>query len=291
MATGRWNIVWTRLPWVIGVLATAALVVPWYWAAERATPGFLDYFLAGEHWKRFVEPGWKGDLYGAAHARPRGMIWLFWIAAALPWSAAALAWLARAIARRHSDLWTLVADPWRLYLVLWTVTPMAFFTALGQHPRDLRAARAAGVRAPRRRARRSGPRRTGNPATRAYARSSWRAACFRCCSSPASRRNGCGSSPRIRSSRSCARGSRFGPAAGSASSTPAHPRLRPISIRAERPRTSPDVTALVPILEDPAADFIALRAGDLARLPAATRYRLESLGEFGDYRLLRETSR
>ena len=74
--TGQWRVVWTRLPWLAGTLLTVALAVPWYWAAERASPGFLDYFLVGEHWKRFVESGWKGDLYGQAHARPRGTIWL-----------------------------------------------------------------------------------------------------------------------------------------------------------------------------------------------------------------------
>ena len=82
--TRRWGAVWRALPWIAGAGATAILVVPWYSVAEHASPGFLDYFLVGEHWKRFVESGWKGDLYGAAHARPRGMIWLFWIAAALP---------------------------------------------------------------------------------------------------------------------------------------------------------------------------------------------------------------
>src|SRR6185369_2202043 len=110
---------------------TAVLVVPWYWAAERATPGFLDYFLVGEHWKRLVEPGWRGDLYGAAHARPRGMIWLYWIAAALPWSAVALGWLARGVSRRRADVKSLVTDTWRLYLLLWTVAPMVFFTVSG----------------------------------------------------------------------------------------------------------------------------------------------------------------
>ncbi len=50
----------------------------------------------------------------------------------------------------------------------------------------------------------------------------------------------------------------------------------------------PDVAALLPLLDDPAADFIALRTRDLARLPAPTRFRLEPVGEFGDYRLLRE---
>jgi len=47
--------------------------------AERATPGFLEYFFIGEHWKRFTEPGWQGDLYGNAHTSPKGKIWIEWL--------------------------------------------------------------------------------------------------------------------------------------------------------------------------------------------------------------------
>jgi 4-amino-4-deoxy-L-arabinose transferase-like glycosyltransferase len=129
--TGSWRAVWSRLPWVTGTLLAAALAVPWYLAAERATPGFLEYFLVGEHWKRFVEPGWKGDLYGGAHAHPRGLIWLLWIGAALPWSVPAIIWLIRAVAFRRDALQTLVKDPWQSYLLLWAIAPMLFFTLAG----------------------------------------------------------------------------------------------------------------------------------------------------------------
>ena len=129
--TRQWGPVWTRVPWIFGTGLVALLVVPWYWAAERASPGFLDYFIIGEHWKRFVEPGWKGDLYGAAHARPRGTIWLYWIVAALPWSVPTLAWLARALATRREEARPLVFDPWCSYLLLWSIAPMLFFTASG----------------------------------------------------------------------------------------------------------------------------------------------------------------
>jgi len=129
--TRRWRAAWTRIPWVAGTLLTLALVVPWYWAAERASPGFLDYFLIGEHWQRFVEPGWKGDLYGQAHARPWGTIWLFWIAAALPWSPMAVGWFGRTVAMRRDAAQRLLRDPWCAYLLLWTLAPMLFFTVSG----------------------------------------------------------------------------------------------------------------------------------------------------------------
>ena len=52
-----------------------------------------------------------------------------------------------------------------------------------------------------------------------------------------------------------------------------------------------DVAALAPYLDDGIADFIVLRARDVADLPEATRARLAPLGEFGEYRLFREARR
>lgn len=77
---------WRRFPLIKGTLLMLAIALPWYLMAERATPGFIDYFIVGEHYKRFVEPGWTGDLYGAGHQEAKGKIWFFWILAILPWS-------------------------------------------------------------------------------------------------------------------------------------------------------------------------------------------------------------
>jgi len=78
--------VWPSLPWIRGLLIAVLLAAPWYALAEIRTPGFLQYFIIGEHWNRFAVPGWKGDLYGSAHAFPRGSIWFFALLALLPWS-------------------------------------------------------------------------------------------------------------------------------------------------------------------------------------------------------------
>ncbi|CAD7716582.1 Undecaprenyl phosphate-alpha-4-amino-4-deoxy-L-arabinose arabinosyl transferase [Xanthomonas hydrangeae] len=128
--TGRLGQLWDRLPWGWGLLLTMALVLPWYWAAERQTPGFLHYFLIGEHWYRFTVSGWKGDLYGAAHAYPRGTIWLYALAGTLPWSA----WLLWQLLRRKATLTIMplrASDGWRLYLLCWMLTPAVFFTMAG----------------------------------------------------------------------------------------------------------------------------------------------------------------
>lgn len=127
--------VWRELPWLRGGLALVLLVAPWYVAAEMRTPGFLDYFLVGEHWHRFVTPGWSGDRYGGAHSAMRGSIWLYAWVAALPWSVLLpLAWWRW---RRAGVTAALVATPGagdsarQRYLLLWSLAPLVFFTFAG----------------------------------------------------------------------------------------------------------------------------------------------------------------
>lgn len=118
---------WRKVPWISGGLLTVVLVVPWYWAAELRFPGFLHYFIVGEHWQRFTVPGWQGDLYGSGHADPRGTIWLFALIGTLPWSIWALWRLPRV--RPHIVSAALRADDgWLLYLLAWFLAPVLFFT-------------------------------------------------------------------------------------------------------------------------------------------------------------------
>jgi 4-amino-4-deoxy-L-arabinose transferase-like glycosyltransferase len=123
--------VWRGLPWLRGSLVALAIALPWYALAEWRTPGFLDYFLVGEHWQRFVTPGWKGDLYGSAHNYPRGTIWMFAFVDLLPWSVllpvAALVWRRTRVTRE-----SVIDDrDRRSYLLLWGLAPAVFFTAAG----------------------------------------------------------------------------------------------------------------------------------------------------------------
>ncbi len=127
----KWTDAWQRLPWVGGLILTVLLSVPWYWLAELKTPGFLDYFLIGEHWRRFTVPGWEGDLYGNAHLQPKGTIWLYWLACTLPWS---LILPAQMLWRKdRTRLFNLESkeNGWLLYLVFWALAPMVFFTLAG----------------------------------------------------------------------------------------------------------------------------------------------------------------
>jgi 4-amino-4-deoxy-L-arabinose transferase-like glycosyltransferase len=115
-----------RLHWGEGLLLAAALAVPWYVLAEAATPGFLDYFLVGEHWRRFTEVDWQGDLYGKAHDHPYGTIVVYWLGAALPWSAVGLLGGVRLVARRWNRVTPRQRD--RLgYLAAWAAAPVVLF--------------------------------------------------------------------------------------------------------------------------------------------------------------------
>ncbi len=124
--------VWQRLPWLRGLALVVAMVLPWYLLAEQATPGFLRYFIVGEHWYRFTQSGWKGDLYGVAHAQPKGRIWLFALLCTLPWAFFALwAVLKRsaAVAPRSTTPLGWAGEP--TYLLCWALAPCLFFTMSG----------------------------------------------------------------------------------------------------------------------------------------------------------------
>lgn len=133
LPTGIWVLlnrqlktVWVRLPWFTGTLLTFAIAAPWYYVAEQHTPGFLQYFIVGEHFSRFLISGWKGDMYGHAHSEPLGMIWLFLLFGFTPWIGLVAVYLVK---YRRALSWTpIFNDSWLNYLTLWSSMPIIFFT-------------------------------------------------------------------------------------------------------------------------------------------------------------------
>lgn len=117
----RFKQLFSKFSIVIGLLITAIIAIPWYYFAEQESPGFLDYFIVGEHYKRFLEPGWKGDLYGSGHSQPKGMIWVLLIGFAFPWIQIVLykLWKNRA---------TIFKNEWASFLILWAFWTPVFFT-------------------------------------------------------------------------------------------------------------------------------------------------------------------
>jgi 4-amino-4-deoxy-L-arabinose transferase-like glycosyltransferase len=130
---GRLRRAWHGVAWLRGALLVLALTLPWYLLAESRTPGFLQYFIVGEHWHRFVTPGWSGDLYGSAHRFPRGSIWLFAAGALLPWSLllplAVWRGLSGPDAKAHDA--PAPQEGEISFLLAWALMPCLFFTAAG----------------------------------------------------------------------------------------------------------------------------------------------------------------
>lgn len=128
---------WTRFadvyPWRSGIMVVLALVLPWYILAEIKTPGFLNYFIVGEHFWRFVGAGWQGDLYGTAHQQAYGTIWLNALVATLPW------WPMVAVVSyflwRQGELgsvWRhLKQSPLWVFVLTWALSCGVFFTFSG----------------------------------------------------------------------------------------------------------------------------------------------------------------
>lgn len=117
----RFKAVFSKFSILLGLIITAIIALPWYYFCEQESPGFLDYFIVGEHYKRFLEPGWKGDLYGTGHSQPKGMIWLLMIAFILPWIQVVLykLWKNKA---------TIFKNSWVSFLIVWAFWTPLFFT-------------------------------------------------------------------------------------------------------------------------------------------------------------------
>ena len=122
----QWRNLWHRLPWIKGIFLVLAIALPWYIWAELRTPGFLNYFIVGEHFHRFVTPGWAGDKYGYAHKEHWGMIWIFAAGGIFPWCLLGATWFVtyrKTLPSLFRD-----EDGWLSYLFLCTVVPLFFFT-------------------------------------------------------------------------------------------------------------------------------------------------------------------
>lgn len=107
--------------WLPGMLLAFGISFIWYYWAEIRTPGFIDYFFVGEHYKRFFESGWKGDKYGFAKQQPMGMIWLFLFLFSLPW----VQFVIIKSAKLRSEV---ISNKWIAYLLFWMLWTPLFFT-------------------------------------------------------------------------------------------------------------------------------------------------------------------
>lgn len=119
-------------PWISGILIILAVTLPWYILAEKKSPGFLNYFIVGEHFSRFFDSSWTGDRYGFPKQQPFGIIWAFLFGVTLPWAVIVFRYF-----KKNTRL--LVSDKWYFFLLCWLLwTPILFtFSKSLIHPYTL----------------------------------------------------------------------------------------------------------------------------------------------------------
>lgn len=110
-----------KLPWGIGLFTMLFIALPWYIMTEQRSPGFIDYFLVGEHFKRFFSPEWVGDRYGNPKSQVLGTIWFFLFVFAFPW-------IQFVLYKFWKERKTILQDKWVSFLGLWLLWLPLFFT-------------------------------------------------------------------------------------------------------------------------------------------------------------------
>jgi 4-amino-4-deoxy-L-arabinose transferase-like glycosyltransferase len=116
-------LIWQRLPWVRGLLLMALIAFPWYILHEIRTPGFLNHFIIGEHFQRFLVKDWAGGRFAPSHGEPLGMIWWFAIQSFMPWVLLTIP--ALFLARQ----WTWFKTNKEVqYLLCWLLSALLFFS-------------------------------------------------------------------------------------------------------------------------------------------------------------------
>jgi len=121
LITKQFKNVFTRIPWLLGLPIMLIIALPWYYLAEKSTEGFIDYFVVGEHFKRFFDSGWKGDKYGFPKSQPLGIVWLFMLGMALPW-------VQVVCGKVWKNRKQVLTNKWMLFLLFWMLWTPLFFS-------------------------------------------------------------------------------------------------------------------------------------------------------------------
>ena len=123
----QWHKVRVTLPWFSGTILTGVIALPWYIAAEIKTPGFLKYFIIGEHFDRFMIKDWSGDLYGSAHGQPIGIIWAYLFMGLFPWVIIFIMAAFR-LRKKYRNEANSEISLWFPFMVFWFLSPALVFT-------------------------------------------------------------------------------------------------------------------------------------------------------------------
>lgn len=128
MISHNWRDDIQRFPLFSGTLLLLALSLPWYLLAEHATPGFLNYYIIGEHWERFTTESWQGNQFGGTKSSFIGAIWVYWLIAAFPMSLILIIALFNFAKWKKPAAFSNLREDGSLYLGLWIITLLLFFT-------------------------------------------------------------------------------------------------------------------------------------------------------------------
>ncbi len=116
LVQGRWRDV-LRLLHPVALVVLALVVVPWHAWMEYRWPGFFDYYVIGQHFRRYVDSGFNNP-------QPSYFYLVVLPALLLPWSA----WLVPLLRRsRPVRWWAARASPPAL-MAWWMLSVVLFFT-------------------------------------------------------------------------------------------------------------------------------------------------------------------
>ena len=107
---------------ILGLLLAFLLALPWFYLMEKTHPGFIEYFIIGEHFERFLSSKWEGDKYGFVHSTPPFMILVFILLSAPQW----VLYLACKVYRNYKNID--FKNDYICFALLMFLVPIAFFS-------------------------------------------------------------------------------------------------------------------------------------------------------------------
>ena len=124
VATRDRQCVWQTL-WAPGIVLFLVVGLPWYVLVQRRNPDFFRFFILEHNLARF-----STNVYH--HPQPFWFYVPVFLLAVMPWTV----WLIAALVERVRLLWregreasASSEDAWAIFLLIWMVVPLAFFSA------------------------------------------------------------------------------------------------------------------------------------------------------------------
>ena len=118
------QVLWGTL-WIPGVIVYLAVMLPWYVAVQVRNPQFFRFFILEHNLSRF-----SSNVYH--HPQPFWFYLPVFLLATVPWTVVlivALAERVRVMWTEGKEAFTSPDDSWPLFLLIWMLVPVLFFSA------------------------------------------------------------------------------------------------------------------------------------------------------------------